>query len=158
MDIQYLKHKVECGADFIITQASYSFNSYKNFVKISRSSGIHVPIIPGMFIIKSHRSLLAISEFCAVPIPPDILRVVSNIKGNNESILNFGMDFAIELTRKFLSRRDLFENVHYFCLNDLSIVERVIKILGIYDNYMERPIVNLENKFIKYFKEENRIQ
>ncbi|VEN56582.1 unnamed protein product [Callosobruchus maculatus] len=144
---------VSCGSDFIITQASYSYSSYENFVKICRSSGIKVPIIPGMFLVKSHRSLLAISEFCAVPIPPDVLRTFSNNKGNNEAVLNFGVDLAVELVRKFLTRKDLYDGVHFFCLNDLDVVERVIRTLRMYEGHIERPVGESECVYIKYYQE-----
>nr|CAH7754695.1 unnamed protein product [Callosobruchus chinensis] len=144
---------VSCGSDFIITQASYSYRTYENFVKICRSSGIQVPIIPGLFLVKSRKSLLAISEFCAVAIPPDVLGTFSNNQENKEAVLNFGASLAVDLVTKFLSRRDLYQSVHLFCLNDLDLVERVIRTLGVYGGHIERPLVKLESVYLKYYEE-----
>jgi len=46
-DIRYLKEKIDCGADFILSQFFYDTNVFIDFVKKCRSSGIKCPIIPG---------------------------------------------------------------------------------------------------------------
>jgi len=47
-DIQNLKHKIDCGADLIITQLFYDNEKYLSFVQKCRDIGIQVPIIPGI--------------------------------------------------------------------------------------------------------------
>lgn len=47
-DIQYLKEKVDAGADFIITQLFYDREIFFEWVKDCRKAGINCEIIPGI--------------------------------------------------------------------------------------------------------------
>eukprot|EP00624_Nannochloropsis_granulata_P005380 evm.model.NODE_38069_length_12343_cov_21.077129.2 len=52
-EIEYLKQKVEAGADFVITQMFFDSEVYVAFVEACRAAGIHVPIIPGIMCINT---------------------------------------------------------------------------------------------------------
>lgn len=47
--LDYLKMKVDAGADFVITQLFFEAERFIDFVKECRAMGITVPIIPGIF-------------------------------------------------------------------------------------------------------------
>ena len=57
VDLQYLKEKVENGADYIVTQMFFDNQKYFSFVQNCRDNGINVPIIPGIKVIKSVKQL-----------------------------------------------------------------------------------------------------
>ena len=48
LDLQYLKKKVDAGADFIITQLFFDAKEFLDFLHDCRRIGITVPIIPGV--------------------------------------------------------------------------------------------------------------
>lgn len=48
-DLGYLKEKVDCGADFIITQLFFQAETFIKFESDCRAAGITCPIIPGIF-------------------------------------------------------------------------------------------------------------
>ncbi len=48
-DLGYLKEKVDCGADFIITQLFFQPETFIKFESDCRAVGITCPIIPGIF-------------------------------------------------------------------------------------------------------------
>ncbi|KAJ8917527.1 hypothetical protein NQ315_005576 [Exocentrus adspersus] len=140
-DIHFLKHKISCGADFIITQASYDYGSFTSFYKVCKSSGIHLPIVPGVFVISSYKSLIGISKICSVTVPADILSIVSKNKHNAETVREFGIHQATELIKSILSDREhCFKGVHIFSLNDLGLVKTVVERLGLFKPRLEYPL------------------
>mmetsp|Transcript_37669 Transcript_37669/g.38344 ORF Transcript_37669/g.38344 Transcript_37669/m.38344 type:complete len:275 (+) Transcript_37669:79-903(+) len=53
-ELNYLKEKVEAGADCIITQMFFDVNVYEVFVQDCRKMNITVPIIPGIMCVASY--------------------------------------------------------------------------------------------------------
>jgi 5,10-methylenetetrahydrofolate reductase len=45
----HLKEKIDCGADFIITQLFFQAETFLKFYADCRAVGITCPIIPGIF-------------------------------------------------------------------------------------------------------------
>jgi methylenetetrahydrofolate reductase (NADPH) len=53
-EMQYLKQKVDAGADCVITQMFFDPEVYGSFVSACREAGITVPILPGIMCINSY--------------------------------------------------------------------------------------------------------
>lgn len=47
-EMSFLKEKIDCGADLIITQMFFDVDVFLSFVKRCREMGIKVPILPGI--------------------------------------------------------------------------------------------------------------
>lgn len=54
-DLYHLKEKVDCGADFIITQLFFQADTFIKFESDCRAIGIKCPIIPGILPIQVRR-------------------------------------------------------------------------------------------------------
>jgi methylenetetrahydrofolate reductase (NADPH) len=68
-DIEMLKHKVDSGAHYIVTQMFFDNAVYYRFVDACRKAGITVPIIPGLKPIGSKRDLATIPQTFHVDFP-----------------------------------------------------------------------------------------
>jgi len=55
-DLKWLKHKVDAGGEFVVTQLFYDNELYLNYVKRLREQGVGVPILPGIMPILSMKS------------------------------------------------------------------------------------------------------
>ena len=53
LEMDYLKKKVDAGADAIITQMFFDANTYGAFLKACRKHGIMVPVIPGIMLVQA---------------------------------------------------------------------------------------------------------
>lgn len=114
------------GADFIMTQAAFEYEALEKFATNCRQHNITVPILPGIFIIKSHRALINMSKYCGFKVSQNGLEFVEKNRENGELIENYGLDLAADLIRKILNNKKLFGGAHIFSMNDLNQVEKVL--------------------------------
>lgn len=71
-DIQYLKRRVEAGADQIITQMFFNNAVFYDFVDRCRAAGITVPIVPGIKPLSSARQVDLLPESFSIDIPVEL--------------------------------------------------------------------------------------
>ncbi len=94
-DLEYLKLKVDKGAEFIITNYFYDNRYYFDFVASCRSLGIEVPIVPGIMPIFSVKMMNNLAKLCGASISDDLRqRLAALPEGDIPALLNFGVDFA----------------------------------------------------------------
>ena len=96
-DLEYLKLKVDKGAEYIITNYFYDNRYYFDFVTSCRSLGIKVPIVPGIMPIFSVKMMNNLAKLCGASISDDLRqRLAALPEGDIPALLNFGVDFAFE--------------------------------------------------------------
>ena len=127
-DLDHLKEKIDAGADFIITQICFEYNKMADFIKSVREKGIQVPVIPGVFIPTSFKSLMRMCEICKITCPAEKL-IEYTARKDDDAKFN---KYAISEAAKFLD--SLFQNgpdkvygVHFFTLNKYGNVLEVLK-------------------------------
>ena len=79
-DIQYLKQKVEAGADYIVTQMFFDNSQYFRFVDRLREAGIKVPVIPGLKPISSQRQIDLLPRSFHIDIPQPLVSELRKAK------------------------------------------------------------------------------
>lgn len=60
-DLKWLKHKVDCGGQFVVTQLFFENRLYLDYAERLRALGVDVPVLPGVMPILSMKS----AEFIA---------------------------------------------------------------------------------------------
>ena len=61
-ELEYLRSKVEAGADFVVTQMFFDPEVYGSFVSACREHGITVPILPGIMCINSYGGFIRMTN------------------------------------------------------------------------------------------------
>nr|CBX19675.1 methylenetetrahydrofolate reductase [Polytomella sp. Pringsheim 198.80] len=128
-NIEYLKKKVDAGADFIITQLFYDANIFIKFMNDCRAAGITCPILPGIMPIASYAGFKRMTSFCKTHVPQHILDAVEAIKDDEEAIKNFGISYGVEMCRKVLAAGA--PGVHLYTLNLERSAVGIVEKLGI---------------------------
>lgn len=102
-DLEYLKLKVDNGAEYIITNYFYDNRFFFEFLKRCRTTGIDVPIIPGVMPIYSIKMMETLAGLCGATITEEIRRGIAALpEGDKEALLNFGIEFATNKCRELL--------------------------------------------------------
>jgi methylenetetrahydrofolate reductase (NADPH) len=94
-DMDYLKFKVDQGAEYIMTNYSYDNQFFFYFLDRCHSRGINVPIIPGVMPIYSEKMMISLARLCGATITEEIKRGLAELPdGNKQAVLDFGIELA----------------------------------------------------------------
>jgi methylenetetrahydrofolate reductase (NADPH) len=101
-DLNNLKHKVEMGAEYIITQMFFDFRQYQNFVEQARAMGITVPIIPGLKPLVSKTQILTIPSSFHVNIPAELVGLIEEARTREQAFAS-GIRYLARLTEQLIA-------------------------------------------------------
>ena len=124
MDLQYLKTKVDNGADYIVTQMFFDNAKYFNFVDRCRAIGINVPIIPGIKPITNINQLSILPKVFKVDIPTEFAsRLLACTTDEDRKAA--GIEWGIKQVN------ELYEggapSIHYYSLNATDSVREIVR-------------------------------
>ncbi|HSN62034.1 MAG TPA: methylenetetrahydrofolate reductase [NAD(P)H] [Ferruginibacter sp.] len=125
-DLQYLKKKVDAGADYIVTQMFFDNSKYFAFVNACREIGITVPIIPGLKPIYTIKQLTLLPKVFHIDIPTALSNEIIKCK-TDEDVEQVGEEWLLEQSR------DLYKAgvpvLHYYTLGRPKLICDVVKSL-----------------------------
>jgi methylenetetrahydrofolate reductase (NADPH) len=121
-DIQFLKRKLNAGADYIVTQMVFDNRCFLEFVEHCRATGITVPIIPGLKIIDRVSQLTNLPKNFHVTIPEEL---VDEIQENPKHVAEIGRRWGVRQCRELLGNS--VKCIHFYVMNDARSVIDVIK-------------------------------
>ena len=94
-DVEYLKLKVDLGAEYIITNYFYDNRYFFDFVDRCQAAGIGVPIIPGIMPIYSVKMMERLASMCGATITKEIRDGIAALpEGDRGALLAFGIEYA----------------------------------------------------------------
>ncbi len=123
-DLQYLKDKVDAGAEYIITQMFFDNEKYFSFVKACREIGIDVPIIPGMKPIKTLDHITFLPKFFKVDFPESLSSELLKCK-DNKQVEQLGIEWSIQQSRELKDAG--VPCIHYYTMSNSTMVKAIAK-------------------------------
>ena len=131
-DLKYLKEKVDCGADFIITQLFYDVNTFLKFYKDCRNIGITCPILPGILPIVGYNNFKRMTSFCKITVPKYIEQELEKIKDDDSQVSEYGIKLAIEMCTKLINNG--IKGIHFYTLNRENSIYCILQKLNLLHN------------------------
>ncbi len=121
-DVGWVKHKVETGAEYIVTQMFFDNDHYFAFVDECRRQGITVPIIPGIKILKTKGHLTSLPKNFHCDIPPALADAVA--AAEPEQVPDVGVAWAVEQSQGLLAGG--VASLHFYVMSSAGPVTRVL--------------------------------
>ena len=116
-DMQYLKEKVETGADYIVTQMFFENQVYFDFVDKCRMMGITVPIIPGIKPIALMNQLTILPKLFSISLPSDLVKLMKTCKTDEEA-KRAGTEWAIFQAKELVARNVPSLHIYTYGISD----------------------------------------
>lgn len=123
-DMQFLKAKVDAGADYIMTQMFFDNNKFYQFMKDCRAAGIDVPIIPGLKPITNKKQLTVLPKIFHVDIPTELSSAIMKAKTDDE-VERIGTEWLIMQSREL--KKFGVPVLHYYTLGKPHVIHNVVK-------------------------------
>lgn len=130
-DLRYLKHKVDAGAQFLITQMFFDNRYYFDFVERARAIGIDVPIIPGVMPILSSDGIKRMTKLSAAKLPQGLERELDARRGDDEAVAELGVSYATLQCADLLAGGA--PGIHFLTLNRSPATRAILSALKVFE-------------------------
>jgi len=122
IDLEYVKKKVEAGADYIVSQMFFDNQKYLDFVRDCRAAGLTVPIVPGLKPITKKYQLNAIPRKFFINLPTDLVNAV--VKANDEdAVRQVGVEWCIQQSKELKAAG--VPCLHYYTMGDTETIRKI---------------------------------
>lgn len=129
IDLKNFKRKVDAGADAAITQYFYNPDAYFRFIEDCETSGIDIPIIPGIMPITNYTQLARFSDMCGAEIPRWIKKHLQGFGDDKAGIRAFGEEVVTRLCEQLLNAGA--PGLHFYTMNQAGPSQALWENLGI---------------------------
>lgn len=129
VDWQRLKHKIDCGADFVVTQLFFDNADYFEFRDFLTKLGVKIPLIPGIIPIGSATQIKKFTALCGAKLPGPLLADLDRLGDNDAATAEFGIDYATKQCRELLAAGA--PGIHFYTLNKAPATTAIVKNLGL---------------------------
>jgi len=129
VDWQRLKHKIDQGADFVITQLFFDNRDYFEFRDSLTKLGVAVPLVPGIIPIMSAAQIKRFTALCGAALPEPLLAELEKRGDNDEAATQFGVEYATKQCEELL--REGVPGIHFYTLNKARSTTAILKNLGL---------------------------
>jgi methylenetetrahydrofolate reductase (NADPH) len=132
LELDYLKRKVDAGADYVCTQLFFDNRDFYDFRDRCELAGIRVPVLAGIMPITSKSGMLRMAELAlGVRIPAALLRAVSRC-ADDRAVSRVGIHWATEQCRDLLDKA--VRGIHFYTLNRSHATRQIYDNLGAADS------------------------
>jgi methylenetetrahydrofolate reductase (NADH) len=124
-DWRYLKHKVEQGADFVITQLFFTNRDYFEFRDFLTGLGVDVPLVPGIIPILSAAQIKRFVQLCGADLPAPLRQELDRRGADDEAVTQFGIEYATRQAEELLENGA--PGLHFYTLNKARSTSAILK-------------------------------
>ncbi len=128
-DIEYLKAKVDAGANRVITQYFLNPEFYLSYLEKVRKAGINIPIVPGIIVISNFKQFLKFSEMCQSSVPKWLIDLFDGLDDTPQTRDMLAVSITGEICR--ILRQEGINQFHFYTLNRAYQTRAICRLMGI---------------------------
>ena len=124
-DLEFLKLKVDNGAEYIVAQYFYDNNFFFDYVEKCRAIGINVPVIPGIMPVYTVKMTKMLSKICGTKIPDHVKAMLEKLSSADKNdVINYGIDLAVEQCSQLLEKG--VKDIHFYTMDRSKSTTEII--------------------------------
>ena len=121
-DIQWLKHKLDKGAQRAITQFFFSADTYLRFRDRAVAAGIIQELVPGILPINNIDKVMQFSAQCGAHVPTELVERFGKAS-DEQAAEDCAVEQCVELIQTL--EKEGVESFHLYTLNQARLTQRV---------------------------------
>jgi methylenetetrahydrofolate reductase (NADPH) len=129
VDWERLKAKIDCGADFVLTQIFFDNQHYYEMRDFLTRRGVTVPLCPGIIPILSASQIQRFTALCGARLPGPLAAALEKLGDQDAAAVELGIDYATRQCADLL--RQAAPGIHFYTLNKAHSTTRIVQNLGL---------------------------
>ena len=121
-DLEYLKLKIDNGAEYVVTQMFFDNEKYFQFVEKCRNIGINVPIIPGIKPVSTLNDMSLLPQIFNIDLPNDLIKEIKKCKINKD-VRQVGVEWATMQSKELIKFG--VSGIHYYTLDQSDNIKKI---------------------------------
>lgn len=122
-DLKWLRHKVDCGADNLITQLFLDNKYFMDFSEKARIAGVDIPIEAGIMPVTNKRQIERMVKLCGVQLPKKFVRVLEKYEHNETALRDAGIAYAIDQITDLIAEG--VDGIHLYTMNNPYVAQKI---------------------------------
>ena len=115
-DLDYLKLKVDEGAEYIVAQYFYDNQYFYDYLDRVQANGINVPVVPGVMPIYTVKMTENLARICGTTITEKVRNGLDSLPPEDkEAVLQYGIDLATDQCKDLLKHG--VPGLHFYTMN-----------------------------------------
>jgi methylenetetrahydrofolate reductase (NADPH) len=129
VDWDFLRKKIDAGADFVITQLFFDNEDFFQFHDYLRGHGVTVPIIPGILPVLAAKQTKRFTEMCGARLPEAFVSKLDALGEDDQAVTEFGIEYATRQCEALLKFG--VTGIHFYTLNKPHSTAAIVRNLGV---------------------------
>lgn len=135
-DIEFLKRKVDAGADRAITQFFFNNDTFEAYLERVRRAGITIPIIPGIVPVHNFKQVSNFAAKCGTSVPDWLRRRFDGLENDPVTRQLVAAAVAAEQVLDLVDRG--VTDFHFYTMNRAELVFAICHMLGVRSSELDK--------------------
>lgn len=122
-DVLNLKHKVDVGAEHLVSQLFFDNNIFYRFTELCKVAGINVPIEAGIMPVINKAQIERMVTLCGASLPDNMKRILDKYADNKEALFDAGIAYATSQIIDLLAAG--VDGIHIYTMNNPKVAMKI---------------------------------